>query len=184
MTQITKFTQYPKDLIQKAQEIKLIIFDVDGVFTDGCLHINAQGEISKVFHAQDGFGIIQLHKLNVEMAVISGRADPCVDFRMKQLKIKVDNIFLCAKNKLETYETLIKKLNLTDSQVAFVGDDLPDVQVMGKVGLPIATQNATPYIKHISKWITPHEGGKGAVRDVCDLFIQVNKNQLSNNYEN
>ena len=112
---------------------------------------------------------MQLHKLNIEIAVISGRADPAAVLRMKELQIK--HVFLGAKNKLEIYEALLQQLNFTHEQSIFVGDDLPDLEVMQKAALPIATQNATPYIKHIAKWITPHCGGEGAVRDVCDLLI-------------
>jgi 3-deoxy-D-manno-octulosonate 8-phosphate phosphatase (KDO 8-P phosphatase) len=174
---ITQFHSYPHGLLSVAKKIKLLIFDVDGVFTDGRLYFDAKGLESKGFHAHDGFGFKHLHRLPIKLAVITGRSGGAVKHRIKkQLKVKYS--FFGIKNKYTIYKRLLRKFNLSHDQVAFVGDDIPDVQIMEKVILPIATANATPYIKHIAAWITPKPGAEGAVRNVADLFIaayQVNK---------
>lgn len=167
---ITHFHSYPRDLLSVAKKIRLLIFDVDGVFTDGRLYFDAKGLESKGFHAHDGFGFTQLQRLPIKLAVITGRSGGAVKHRIKkQLKIKYS--FFGIKNKYIIYKRLLRKFNLSHDQVAFVGDDLPDVKIMEQVILPIATANATPYIKHIAAWITPKPGGQGAVRNVADLFI-------------
>lgn len=167
---ITQFHDYPHDLLSIVKKIKLLIFDVDGVFTDGRLYFDAKGLESKAFHAQDGFGFTQLHRLPIKLAVITGRSGGAVKHRIKK-QLKVKHSFFGIKNKYRIYKSLLRKFNLSHNQVAFVGDDLPDLKIMEKTILPIATANATPYIKHIAAWITPQPGGSGAVRNVADFFI-------------
>jgi 3-deoxy-D-manno-octulosonate 8-phosphate phosphatase (KDO 8-P phosphatase) len=169
---ITQFHHYPEKVLSAAKKIKLLIFDVDGVFTDGRLYFDEKGLESKGFHAHDGFGFMQLHRLPIKLAVITGRSGGAVKNRIKK-QLKVKYAYFGIQNKYKIYKKLLRKFNLRPENVAFVGDDLPDVKVMANVGFAIAPANSTPYIKHIAKWVTPQTGGSGAVRNVADLFIAV-----------
>jgi 3-deoxy-D-manno-octulosonate 8-phosphate phosphatase (KDO 8-P phosphatase) len=168
--QLADFHNHSNDILRLARTIKLLIFDVDGVFTNGRLYFDAKGKESKGFHAHDGFGFMQLHQLPITLAVITGRSGGAVKHRIKE-QLKVKYAFFGVKNKLRIYKKLLNKFHLKNEQIAFVGDDIPDVHIMERAGLPIAPPNATPYIKHIAVWITPCQGGSGAVRNVADLFM-------------
>src|SRR3990167_3837770 len=112
------------------KQIKLLILDVDGVLTDGGITVNAQGEEIISFHVHDGFGIKQLQKIGISIAIISGRTPPAVLHRLKHLGVK--HIFLGQLDKIAAYESLLKALTVTPQEVAFMGDDLPDVPLMQK----------------------------------------------------
>ena len=156
-------------LTEIIKHIKLIIFDVDGVFTDGKFYYGNHEEMVG-FHSHDGYGIRQLQKTGIEIAIISGRGSEAVKRRFAELNIQ--HLFLKQHNKLEAYEQLLFLLHITDDQVAYVGDDYPDLCVMEKVALPIAVPNATESVKKIAKYCTKNKGGKGAVREICDLILK------------
>lgn len=151
--------------------IKLLILDVDGVLTDGKLYFSSQGETIKAFHVHDGLGIKQLMALGVVVAIISSRNSEIVSLRMQELG--VTHVYQGQKNKLLAFEKLLAELQLTDDQVAYVGDDLPDLPVMQRVGLAIAVANAVPEIKAIADWQCQQRGGDGAVREVSDRLCQM-----------
>lgn len=155
---------------EKAKKIKLVIFDVDGVLTNGQLYFNEQGEVTLGFYIQDGLGIDLLHKAGIIPAIISGRRVGAIEKRAAQLNIH--HVFLGIKDKDVVYRQLRDQLNLSDEQVAYVGDDWIDLRVLKQVGLKIAVANAVPEVKAIADWETPHEGGRGAVRDACELIIK------------
>lgn len=152
-----------------AQVIRLVIFDVDGVLTDGRLHYCEDGRETKVFHARDGYGIKQLLANGIAVAIISGRSSESVNRRMKELG--VSQVFQGCADKRPVFESLLKEARLTASQVAYVGDDLPDLEVMSRVGLAVAVADAHPAIFETAAWRTRLPGGKGAAREVCDLII-------------
>lgn len=157
-------------ILEKAKKIKLLILDVDGVLTDGKLFFDEQGREYKSFHARDGHGIKLLRQTGVEVAVISGRKSASVALRMKNLGIEY--VYQGREDKLLAFEELMRLLNVGPEQVAFVGDDLLDLPILKRVGLPIAVNDANFAVKDSVKWCTTLPGGQGAVREVCDLIMQ------------
>lgn len=152
------------------KNIKLIAFDVDGVFTDGRIYISDAGVESKAFHTQDGHGIRQILEVGIKVAVISGRKSQAVSMRMKELSI--EDVYLGCKNKEATFQALLKKYSIRAIESAFVGDDIPDVKILKVVGLPIAVANARSEVKKIAKYITKNTGGSGAIREITDLLLK------------
>lgn len=157
-------------LTTQLAKAKLLILDVDGVLTDGKITLNAQGEELISFHVHDGFGIKQLQKAHIDIAVISGRDPKAVAHRLEKLGIK--HVFLGQSEKLSAFTTLLATLKLMPSETIFIGDDLPDVPLMQKVGLAIAVKNATPVAKAAAQFCTENKGGNGAVREICDLILK------------
>ncbi len=155
---------------QKAKKVRLVIFDVDGVLTDGKLLFDLQGREYKTFHARDGHGIKLLRKSGVEVAIISGRRSEAVEMRMKSLGI--EHIYQGYEDKSLVFDELCGKLGVTPEQVSHVGDDLLDLPIMRKVGLAVAVQDAHFSILEYAHWQTSLPGGCGAAREVCDLIMQ------------
>jgi 3-deoxy-D-manno-octulosonate 8-phosphate phosphatase (KDO 8-P phosphatase) len=153
-----------------AKNIKLIVFDVDGVLTDGGLYFSDKGTEFKRFNALDGLGMKLLRENGIEVAIISARKVENVVFRMRNLNI--EHYYQGQSDKRIALNTLLQKLNLTLTQVAYVGDDVIDLPVMRQVSLPIAVHNAHDLVKDHAKFITQKEGGKGAVREVCDILLK------------
>jgi 3-deoxy-D-manno-octulosonate 8-phosphate phosphatase (KDO 8-P phosphatase) len=159
------------EIQSRAKKIKLLILDVDGVLTDGTIWLSPDGTEYKSFHCQDGLGIKRLQTLtSIHIAVISGRYSETVNLRLTQLGVK--HIYLGYPEKIPTYEKILSKLNLTDEDVCYVGDDLPDLGIMKRIILPVTVPNAIQTIKKNAKYITKKNGGSGAVREVCELLIQ------------
>lgn len=158
------------DLKERAARIRLVVFDVDGVFTDGSLYYGAGGEELKVFNVQDGQGVKRLLKAGVAAAVISGRDSAAVTRRMHDLGIP--HVFQGDEDKLPILEKLLKKLGFTPEETAHVGDDLPDLSIMQRVGFAVAVSNALPAVKRVAHHVTAAHGGRGAVREVCDLILE------------
>lgn len=158
----------------RAAKIRLVIFDVDGVLTDGKLFFDEQGREYKSFHSRDGLGINLLRKTGVEVAVISGRESRSVAQRMKNLGI--ERVFQGQQNKLAAFESLCRELNLSPEEIAHVGDDLLDLPIMSRVGLSIAVADAHSSILRYAHWRTLNPGGAGAAREVCDLIMEAQGN--------
>lgn len=159
------------DLQQRAARIKLVIFDVDGTLTDGSLHYGAGGEEQKVFHVQDGYGMKQLQRAGLTLAIISGRESAAVTRRMQDLGI--EHVFQGDEHKLPIFERLLRKLDLSAAQTAYMGDDLPDLPLLERVGLAVAPANAVPALKGAAHHVTVAHGGRGAARELCDLILDV-----------
>ena len=153
-----------------AKKIKLIIFDVDGVLTDGGLYFFEDGSEVKRFNSLDGHGIKMLKENGVEVAVISARNSKSVDYRMQNLGI--EHFYQGQSNKIIAFNELLEKLSVSADEVAYVGDDVIDLPVMTKVGLPIAVANAHDLVKEHASLITKKNGGHGAVREVCDFILK------------
>ncbi|MGD2119328.1 MAG: 3-deoxy-manno-octulosonate-8-phosphatase KdsC [Chromatiales bacterium] len=158
-----------QDITAKAAQIKLVIFDVDGVLTDGALFLGDDGQEYKAFHSRDGHGMVMLQQSGVTIGIITGRTSEVVKTRMHSLGIK--HVFQGQRDKMPAYLELKHQLNLTDDQIAYVGDDVVDLPVMTKVGLAIAVQDADNFTKEHAHWITPSGGGRGAAREVCELLM-------------
>ena len=154
--------------IDKATQIKLAVFDVDGVLTDGKLIFTNKGE-QKIFHAQDGLGMKMLMQSGCEVAIISSRSSDIVSKRMSDLGIS--HIYQDQNNKRETLLTIMNKLKLERSNVAYTGDDMIDIPAMKESGLAIAVANARTQVKQYADWTTECRGGEGAVREICELIL-------------
>lgn len=163
-----------QEIIRKAENVKLLILDVDGVLTDGRLFFDDQGREYKSFHARDGHGIKLLRRTGVEVAVISGRKSYSVELRMKSLGI--EHLYQGQEDKIAAFGEVIESLSISADQTAYVGDDLLDLPVMSRVGLSIAVDDANFAVKEFADWCTNLSGGCGAVREVCDLIMQAQGN--------
>lgn len=159
-----------QDILEKAAQIKLVIFDVDGVLTDGGLFFGDDGQEYKAFYSRDGLGMKLLQKTGVEIGVITARNSQVVEHRMRNLGIV--NVYQGKLNKLEAFQHMLAKLNVSAKQTAYAGDDVVDLPVMQQAGLAIAVQDAHPFVKQHAHWITQHGGGRGAARDICELIMQ------------
>lgn len=149
--------------------IRLVAFDVDGVFTDGRFYLSDDGVESKAFHTQDGYGIRQLINAGIEVAVISGRRSGAVEKRMAELG--VDHVVQGCRDKVAALDDLLALLQLTANQSAFVGDDIPDLPLLKAVGFSVAVANAVPEVRAQCDYTTMAAGGFGAVREVCELVL-------------
>ena len=159
-----------KDILEKAKQIELVVFDVDGVLTDGSLFVGDDGQEYKAFNARDGLGMKMLQRSGVEIGIITARSSHVVEHRMHNLDIQ--HVYQGKLEKLPAFEELVKKLGLDFEQTAYVGDDVVDLPVLKRAGLAIAVQDAHPIAKQHAHWQTPHNGGRGAARDVCDLIME------------
>ncbi|MFD2165019.1 3-deoxy-manno-octulosonate-8-phosphatase KdsC [Thalassotalea euphylliae] len=157
-------------IIDKASQIKLLVCDVDGVFSDGRIYLGNDGEELKAFHTKDGFGIKALIKSGVEVAIITGRNSTIVENRMKSLTVQ--HIVQGQEDKLPAMENIMAELGLVAEQVAFIGDDMPDFPCINKAGLGVAVSDAHPAVKNGADYVTFTPGGFGAVRELCDLIMQ------------
>ena len=159
-----------KSFIKKADNIKLAVFDVDGVLTDGKLILGENGNEYKSFHVRDGHGLVMLLETGCKIAVITARSSNIVAERMASLGIKY--VYQGEKDKGARLLKLIDELKLEPKQVAYVGDDVIDLPAMTKVGLPIAVADAHIEVKNFADWVTENRGGQGAVREVCELIMK------------
>jgi 3-deoxy-D-manno-octulosonate 8-phosphate phosphatase (KDO 8-P phosphatase) len=157
--------------LDKIKQLKLLILDVDGVLTDGRLFFDEHGKEYKCFHARDGHGIKLLQQSGVEVAVISGRKSQSVAIRMQSLG--VEHVYQGHENKRAAFAELLQNLNLRPEQVAHVGDDVLDLPIMLQAGFAVAVFDANFAVKQRADWCTQSPGGLGAVREVCDLIMQV-----------
>jgi 3-deoxy-D-manno-octulosonate 8-phosphate phosphatase (KDO 8-P phosphatase) len=156
-------------LNQRLQQIRLAIFDVDGVLTDGRLYYDNHGNEFKAFHAHDGHGLKQLQQAGIPVAIITARQSTLVAKRMSDLGIQY--VFQGARDKLVVFETLLEELQLSPEAVCYVGDDLLDLPIMRRCGLAITVPNGYAGVKPYAHHITEAAGGLGAAREVCDLIL-------------
>ena len=169
-----------KNILEKAAKIKLLIFDVDGVLTDGSLIIGDDGQEYKAFFSKDGLGMKMLQKTGVKIAIITARSSNVVTQRMQSLGIK--HVYQGQSEKLPAFEKILTELALSSEQVAYVGDDVVDLPVMLKVGLSITVADAHHLVKEHAHWQTPSAGGRGAARDICELIMQA-QNTLETQFQ-
>lgn len=160
--------------VELAQSIKLVLLDVDGVFTDGKLYYAAGPDGSmvetKAFDSQDGIGIRLAHHGGLKTGIISGRNSPAVQDRAVDLGISY--IYQGVLKKIPAYEEIRAKAGVSPHEVAFVGDDLTDLAVMKLVGLPMAVENARPEVKEFAPYVTASRGGSGAVREAIEFLLK------------
>jgi len=162
------------DLRNRGKAIKLAVFDVDGVLTDGRLYFLEDGSEMKTFHTLDGQGIKMLINSGVTAAIITGRRSPMVERRAKSLGIA--HLFQGREDKLVVLDGLLAELSLNYEQVAYLGDDLPDLPCIRRVGLGMAVANATDFVRQHADGITQARGGEGAAREFCELILRAQGN--------
>jgi 3-deoxy-D-manno-octulosonate 8-phosphate phosphatase (KDO 8-P phosphatase) len=156
--------------MEQAKDIKLVILDVDGVMTDGRIVIDDNGVETRNFDIKDGMGVVVMMMSGVEVAIITSKKSGAVRHRAEELKIK--RFHEGIKKKTEPYEEMLKEMNITDAQVAYVGDDLVDLSMMKRVGLPIAVGDAVEDVKQHAAYVTKARGGYGAVREVAEMILK------------
>ncbi|MGI8757600.1 MAG: KdsC family phosphatase [Acidimicrobiales bacterium] len=162
-----------KEIIEKAKKITLLLMDCDGVLTDGKLYFTENGEEIKVFHVRDGQGLAMWHAAGFRSGIITGRNSKIVEKRAAELGI--DFIKQGAKNKVICFEEILAEAKVLPEEVAFVGDDVQDIVIFEKVGLPIAVADAVEEVFPYIMYKTNLAGGFGAVREVIDLLLQAKK---------
>ena len=158
------------DVTARARAVRLAIFDVDGVLTDGTLYMGPGGEVFKAFNILDGHGIRMLQAAGVAVAIISGRSSEAVARRAEELAIA--HLVQGSKDKVADFERVIEGLDLPAAACAFVGDDLPDLAVMRACGFAVAVANAADAVKAHAHYVTTAAGGHGAVREFCELVLR------------
>ena len=159
-----------KEILQRAARIRLVIFDVDGVLTDGSLYLGSNGEELKAFNIKDGLGMRLLLDSGVEIGIITGRESKLVADRMASLGVR--HVYQGQREKLPAYEKLKAELELEDSQIAYAGDDLIDLPLMRRCGLAVAVADACALVKANAHWQTSLPGGRGAARELCELIME------------
>ena len=149
--------------------LRLVAFDIDGVFTDGRFYLSDDGVESKAFNTQDGFGVRQLLNAGIDVAVISGRQSGAVERRMAELG--VTHVIQGCKDKVAALGEIVTAIGITTEQCAYVGDDVPDLPLLNTVGYSIAVANAVLDVRQQCDYTTSAGGGHGAVREVCELIL-------------
>ncbi len=161
------------DVLERARRVRLLVLDVDGVLTDGRLHITADGEETKVFHVRDGSGIVAVQRAGIQVAIISGRASAAVTRRAAELGIQ--HVRQGIGDKGAALEQLLHELQLAPELLACVGDDTPDLPMLERASLAIVVADAHASVRPAAHWITTAAGGHGAVREVCDLLLHAQR---------
>ncbi len=156
--------------MEQANNIKLVILDVDGVMSDGGLYIDENGLQHRRFDIKDGMGTVVMQMLGIEVAIITSRRSGAVRARAEELKIK--RFYEGVKKKTEAFEEIKADMGIEDDEVCYVGDDLVDLSMMKRVGLPIAVADAVQEAKEVAKYVTEARGGYGAVREVAELILK------------
>ena len=159
-----------EELNKLAKKIKAVIFDVDGVLTDGSLTFDEDGKEYKTFNAKDGQGIVMLTKTGFVTAIITARQNGTVRHRFNNLGMT--KLVEGCKNKIAALKELMQEFNLEYEEIAYMGDDLPDICVLKKVGLPCAPADAVSEVLNQAKFISSKNGGRGAVREMCDFILK------------
>lgn len=160
-----------KELLkEKASKIKALVVDVDGVLTDASLTFDEDGKEYKTFNAKDGQGIVMLNNTGFITAIITARLNGTVRHRFNNLKMT--KLFEGCKNKIVALRELMAEYNLKEEEIAYMGDDLPDICVLKVVGLPCCPNDGVEEVKRYAKFVSSKNGGKGAVRELCDFILK------------
>ena len=158
-------------MIEKAKKIRLLILDVDGVLTDGgLLYSNQAGEELKKFNVKDGLGIKLLTQEGIRVVIISGRTSKAVEHRARELGIQ--EVYQGVRDKVAVFEEIIKRDKINPEEVSFIGDDLIDLSLLSRVGFSVGVSDGVDAVKEAADYVTQLPGGKGAVREVCEIILK------------
>ena len=164
------FYTFKIDLVEALKNLELVIFDVDGVFTDGSIYLDKDGTETMKFSRIDGKGIELIRDKGIKTAIITSEKSDIVKLRME--KLRIDHVYVGIKNKLKVYEDLKQQYSIEDKNICFLGDDIQDIEILKTVGLSCCPLNAQEIVKKHCIYISPFKGGEGFVRDVCNLIIK------------
>jgi len=159
-----------KSVEEKLKKIRMLMLDIDGVMTDGRIIMDDEGRELKNFNVRDGHGLKVMQRYGIKVAIITGRQSNLVRHRAKDLDIK--DVYQKVFNKKEVFEKILKKHKLSPDETAFIGDDIVDIPVLKRVGFSVAVADAVDVVKKQVDYITSHKGGKGAVREVCEMILK------------
>ncbi|GAA6186065.1 MULTISPECIES: 3-deoxy-manno-octulosonate-8-phosphatase KdsC [Alteromonadaceae] len=165
--------------INKLSKIKLLVCDVDGIFSDGSIFMGNNGEELKAFHTLDGYGVKSMLEIGIDVAIVTGRQSAIVENRMSALGVSL--IIQGVEDKKTAVHKLKTGLNLKKENIASMGDDMPDVGMFEQSSVSISVPNGHPYVKSVAEYVTKTTGGAGAVREICDLILFAN-NKLNRIY--
>ncbi|MYN02786.1 HAD-IIIA family hydrolase [Pseudoduganella sp. DS3] len=163
-----------EELLARAAKVRLFIFDVDGVLTDGSLTYGADGEMVKTFNVHDGLGIKLLQEAGIKTAIISARRTPIVLARAKDLGIEF--VHQGGHDKLTPFKAMLEQVGITEEQVAFIGDDVVDLPILSRAGFAVSVPNGRPEVHARAHYITEAAGGRGAVREACEFVLRATGN--------
>jgi 3-deoxy-D-manno-octulosonate 8-phosphate phosphatase (KDO 8-P phosphatase) len=158
-------------LQEKIKPVRVLILDVDGVLTNGEIIVDDAGRETKHFNVRDGHGLRMLMRCEVEVVLLTGRTSQVVNHRA--LDLGISEVYQGVWNKLEVFEEILRKKNITAAETAFVGDDVVDVPVLRRTGFSATVADASADLKNVVDFITEHKGGQGAVREICELILKV-----------
>ena len=158
-----------KNSLEKAKDVKLLLLDVDGILTDGSIAYTDEGKEIKTFNVRDGFGINILRKAGVETGLITARSSEALVRRSQDLQLKY--VYQGIRKKVEMFEKVREELNLQAQEIAYMGDDWLDLSLLSRVGFSATASDASPEVKKIVDYVARYPGGRGAVREVCELII-------------
>lgn len=161
---------FSDEIHAQAKKIKLLLLDVDGVMTNNLLHYSDEGREIKSFYTRDGHGMVMLQKSNVDIGIITGRTSPLVTKRMNDLKVK--HVYQGVPDKLPTFLKLVADLNISLDEIAYIGDDILDLPILMRVGLAATPADGDPEVKSRVDYISSFEGGRGCVREMCELIMK------------
>jgi len=164
-------TSIDQSMAEKIRPVSFLILDVDGVLTDGMIIIDDLGNETKQFHVRDGHGLKLLMRVGIEVILITGRTSKVVEHRARELGIQ--EVHQGAKNKIEILRKIMTKRSITAEHIAYIGDDIVDIPVFREVGFAVAVADASEDAKEAADFITGNGGGRGAVREICELILKV-----------
>lgn len=162
--------KFSQDIIERAQKIKVLVLDIDGVLTDGKLIYTDQGEEIKNFNVNDGLGIFLVRNAGMKTAVLTAKGSKIVQKRCEELRI--DKVYKNCHYKIEAFDDILKSFDVKPENICFMGDDLIDIPVLRRVGLAVCPQNAIDEVKECVHFVSDKNGGDGAVREVCNLLLK------------
>jgi 3-deoxy-D-manno-octulosonate 8-phosphate phosphatase (KDO 8-P phosphatase) len=161
-----------KKLISRLQKIKLLATDVDGVLTDSGMYYSENGDEMKKFNTRDGMGMVMLRECGIKVAIITREDTKIVERRA--MKLKITDLFQGTRDKVAAMEMLMKRHGLRWEEVAYIGDDVNDLEVLKRVGFAVAPADAAPQNKKVVHFVTQKKGGEGCVREICDMLLEIN----------
>lgn len=164
--------------IEELQKIKAMVFDVDGVLSSDCVPLHPSGEPMRMVNIKDGYAIQLAIKKGYHVAIITGGKTDAVRKRFESLGMK--DIYMGAAYKIRTFNEYLSKYNLKSDEVLYMGDDIPDFEIMKSCGFPCCPKDAAPEIKAISRYISPQKGGEGCGRDIIEQVLKANKDWMDN----
>lgn len=159
-----------EEIFERARNIKFLILDVDGVLTSGGIILDNENNEFKIFNVRDGHGLVMLHSIGINIAVITGRHSKALERRMKELGI--NEVYQGAREKLKIFNQIVEKHSLKEKEISAMGDDIIDLSILSRVGLSVCPQDAHEEVKKRVHYITQKKAGQGAVRELCDIILK------------